>query len=216
MGFRITEVVRNLLIINVLFYFGTLMLMGEPALWEMNEGIYKRLMFAMHNPFLEGSGFQSFQIVTHMFMHSGADISHVFFNMFTLFMFGPILENKFGAKKFLFFYLASGIGALALYVGIAQFMSPGDPYILLGASGAVYGVLVAFMFYYPNVKLMLLIPPIPMKAKYLIGGLLAIDIFMGVLGSSYIASNTAHFAHIGGALTGFLIVWYWRRTGEIH
>ncbi len=214
MGIRITDVVKNLIIINVLFYLGTMFLMGEPQVWELNEGIYKRLLLAMHSPFLENSGFQPFQIVTHTFMHSGQDITHIFFNMFTLFMFGPILEEKWGAKKFLFFYLASGLGALGFYVLVSYFIDPSAAYLLLGASGAVYGVLIAFMFYYPNAQLMLLIPPIPMKAKYLIGGLLAIDIFMGVLGGSYIASNTAHFAHIGGAITGFLIVWYWRRTGQ--
>jgi len=206
-GLKLTEVVRNLIIINVLFYVGTLMLLDGPG---------ERLILAMNSPFAPESvnHFMSFQIVTHMFMHS-SEITHLFFNMFTLFIFGPILENKWGAKKFLIYYLVSGFGALALYMGVASFMGESQ-YILLGASGAINGILLAFMYYYPDVKLMLLFPPIPIKAKYLIGGLLALDVFMGVLGSNITSSNTAHFAHVGGALTGFLILMYWKRTKQLH
>lgn len=200
---RITEVVRNLIIINVLMFVATII---EPL------GRY-RDMLMMYNPFLGDGHFQSFQIVSHMFMH--ADLSHLFFNMFSLFMFGPILETRWGARRFLLFYLVSGLGAVGLFVLISQLVNPIAAYQLLGASGAVYGVLIGFMILYPNVQLMLLFPPIPMKAKYLIGGFLVLDIFLGVLNSgSYINSNTAHFAHVGGALAGFLMILFWRQRGE--
>lgn len=201
MGGRLTEVVKNLIIINVLVYFAT----------TVGPGYALRPALMMYNPFID-SNFQVWQVFTHMFMHDGRSIGHLFFNMFTLYMFGPILENKFGSLRFLFFYLLSGLGAMLVHVLVAYFLEPHTAYALLGASGAIYGVLIAFMLYYPNVQLMLLFPPIPMKAKYLIGGFLVLDLTMGVLGSG---TGVAHFAHVGGAIFGYLMVTYWRRTGEV-
>ena len=202
-GMRMTPVVQNLLIINVLMFFGT----SDGALaWLQNE-------LVLYSPFPNENGVSHFKIwqpLTHMFMHGG--FTHLFSNMFGLFMFGTILEDKWGSIRFLFFYLMCGFGALLLHVIIIHFfIDPYAAYKLLGASGAVYGVLIAFMLYFPNVELMLLFPPIPMKAKYLIGGFLVLDIFFGVMGSP---TGIAHFAHIGGALSGFLLVTYWKRTGE--
>lgn len=201
-----TPVVQNLLIINVLMFFATAE--GYFASWK-----WKLMLW---NPFLEGkvysdvgqTGFEVWQTISHMFMHG--NFTHLFSNMFGLFMFGTVLEDKWGSLRFLFFYLMCGFGSMLLHTFVVFYLQGSDVPIL-GASGAVYGVLIAFMLYFPNVELMLLFPPIPIKAKYLIGGFLVLDIFFGVMGSP---TGIAHFAHIGGALAGFLLVTYWRRTGE--
>lgn len=199
MGIRITEVIKNILIVNVLVFFATIM---EPL-------VNYRPYLMMWNPLTENSHFQFYQVFSHIFMH--ADFRHLFFNMLVLVMLGPAIESRLGGTKFLFFYMVSGLGAMLLHVGVSQIGMGGFP--MLGASGAINGVLIAFMMFYPNQQLMLIFPPIPIKAKYLIGGLLAIDVFMGALGSG--ASNVAHFAHIGGALAGFLLITIWRKKGEL-
>jgi len=149
-------------------------------------------------------------------MHGG--ISHLFFNMFAVFMFGPPLENLWGAKRFLFFYLFTGFGALLLHIFVkyvelesmgANPLSANIP--VLGASGAVFGLLVGFGMNFPNTKLMLLFPPIPIKAKYFVTGYAVIELFLG-LGS--FDTGIAHFAHLGGALFGLLLILYWRKYGS--
>ncbi len=201
---NVTVVVKNLLIINVLMYFGTVMFMGDPS----------RLMLAMFYPTSEY--FAPYQIITHMFMHGS--ISHLFFNMFAVYMFGPPLENLWGSKRFLFFYLFTGFGALFLhlFVKYIELNNMGaDPLSInipvLGASGAVFGLLVGFGMNFPNTKLMLLFPPIPMKAKYFVGGYAVLELFLG-LGN--IGGGIAHFAHVGGALFGLLLILYWRKYGS--
>jgi membrane associated rhomboid family serine protease len=198
MGIRLTEVIKNILIVNVLVFLATII---EPL-------VSYRPYLMMWNPFIGNGNFQFYQVFTHMFMH--ADFQHLFFNMLVLVMLGPAIESRLGGTKFLFFYIISGLGAMLLHVGVSQMGLGGFP--MLGASGAINGVLIAFMMFFPNQQLMLLFPPIPIKAKYLIGGLLAIDVLMGTLGSS---SNVAHFAHIGGALAGFLLITIWRKRGEL-
>ncbi|MGB0863580.1 MAG: rhomboid family intramembrane serine protease [Saprospiraceae bacterium] len=198
MGIRITEVIKNILIVNVLIFIATII---EPL-------VNYRPYLMMWNPLGDSDNFKFYQVFTHMFMH--ADFRHLFFNMLVLVMLGPAIESRLGGIKFLFFYIISGLGAMLLHVLASQLGAGGFP--MLGASGAINGVLVAFMMFYPNQRLMLLFPPIPIKAKYLIGGLLLIDVFMGTLGSG---SNVAHFAHIGGALAGFLLITIWRKQGEI-
>jgi membrane associated rhomboid family serine protease len=196
---RITDVVKNLIIINVIMYFGTLMLMGD-----------SRILLAMFPPGTEY--FNPYQIISHMFMH--ADLMHLFFNMFGLFMFGPPLESLWGTKKFLFFYLAAGFGALAIhlitgYLGIQEMGGP-----VLGASGALYGVLVGYGMNFPNAKLALIFFPVPVAAKYFIPGLLVLDLLGGFTGFSIFGQNIAHFAHVGGAIFGFLMIMYWRKFGS--
>ena len=198
MGIRLTEVIKNILIVNVLVFLATIM---EPL-------VSYRPYLMMWNPLAENDNFQFYQVFTHIFMH--ADFQHLFFNMLVLVMLGPAIESRLGGTKFLFFYMISGLGAMLLHVGVSQMGLGGFP--MLGASGAINGVLIAFMMFFPNQQLMLLFPPIPIKAKYLIGGLLTIDVLMGTLGSS---SNVAHFAHIGGALAGFLLITIWRKRGEL-
>lgn len=211
---RITDVVKHLLIINILMFFGTL-LMGEPS-WgasvnDMEWGRYQLAVFYPSSPF-----FQPYQVVTHMFMHG--DITHLFFNMFGLFMFGPPLEATMGPKRFLYFYLFTGFGALGLHLFVKyielNFLGA-DPMIMyipaLGASGAIFGLLAGFGALFPNQIIQLLFPPIPMKAKYFVLIYGGIELFMGFGG---VGSGVAHFAHVGGAVFGFLLILYWQRFGS--
>ena len=218
---RITDVVKHLLIINVLMYFGT-MFLGEPSNEIMNElvmlretdfslwGRYRLAMFSPASPY-----FQPYQIVTHMFMHGGT--LHLFFNMFALFMFGPPIEAMWGPRRFLFYYFLTGFGALLLhiivqYIELTYFGAPA--YLahipMLGASGAIFGLLLAYGMLFPNNIIQLIFPPIPIKAKYFVLILAGIDLFLGLGGFN---TGIAHFAHLGGALFGFLLIFYWRRFG---
>ena len=222
---RITDVVKNLLIINVIVFFGT---------QALPEGV--KSMGNMFFPLSEN--FRPYQIITNMFMH--ADFQHLLFNMMTLFFLGPLVEQALGAKRFLQLYFFSGLGAVILHMGIKWFEYQGiasglDPaeistvaneglsilnsgrnykgelgelnYILngsiLGASGAVYGVLIGFATLFPNMKLMLLFPPIPIKAKFLAVGLIALGLFSGVTGFQ---EGIAHWGHLGGAIVGFVMI----------
>ncbi|HPG11495.1 MAG TPA: rhomboid family intramembrane serine protease, partial [Chitinophagaceae bacterium] len=162
--------------------------------------------------------------------HSPQLLFHILFNMFALWMFGRVLENVWGGKRFLFFYLASGLGAAALHLGIQYFRAEqllhafdanditaiknniGAVAPALGASGAVMGVFAAFAYTFPNTELYLMFIPIPIKAKWAILGFVALDLFGGVARVS--GDNIAHFAHLGGAITGFLIVLYWNKRNR--
>ena len=198
---RITPVVKYLIIINTIMFVGTMPLGQE------------RLMFALFYP--ETEYFKPYQLVTHMFMHGG--VSHILFNMLSLFFLGPMLEQLWGPKRFLKYYFITGLGAAGLhllvkYIELHYLGDTSDLYVpVLGASGAIYGVFIAFAMYFPNTQLMLLFPPIPIKAKYLAMGLVAWDLFAGM---SNTATSIAHFAHIGGALIGFLLIKYWQMTGQ--
>ena len=243
---NITPTVKQLLIINVLFYIGS-MIVGDPA--------YKLL--SMY--FFESPNFHFWQLFTHMFMHAPLpNIMHIAFNMIAMVSFGSALEHFWGGKKFLFFYISCGLGAALLHtavnyysfqdtmnvlmangyqkaevmkllsegkidtrwqdlVSVSQFSSFTDSYIgtVVGASGAIYGLLTAFAFMFPNAELALMFIPVPIKAKYFVPGILAVDLFLGFRGSSLFGSGgtgIAHFAHVGGALTGFLIMWYWKKN----
>ena len=235
---NITETIKHLLIINVIFFVASLSLGDVMYDW-----------FALHYP--SNDNFQLWQPLTHMFMHG--DLGHIFFNMFGLYMFGTPIEQMWGRKKFIFFYLSTGFGAAALQLGlyyyqvshvsdlftsqgltvtqITNFFNTRDlPFsiveelgrekllsglsafngVMVGASGALYGVLVAFAFLFPNARLMLLFPPIPVKAKILVPILILGDLFFGF--TSYSIGPIAHFAHVGGAITGFIMLWYWKKS----
>lgn len=234
---RITDVVKNLIIINVIVFFGTMFLPPEIQEW-----------FRLYPPTSEQ--FKPVQLITHMFSHGGP--MHLFFNMFGLFMFGPPLESLWGPKKFLFFYLVAGFGAAAVHLGINYFeylqvmesmdpksvaevlanggdiMRSGQQYSntelarlnslinmpVVGASGALYGVLVGYGMNFPNAKLALIFFPVPIAAKYFIPGLLALDLLGGFTGFSIFGQNIAHFAHVGGAVFGFLMIIYWQKFGS--
>jgi membrane associated rhomboid family serine protease len=243
---NITPTVKQLLIINVLFYIGS-MTVGPPA--------YK--MLSMY--FFENPDFHFWQIFTHMFMHAAyPNIMHIVFNMFALYSFGSALEHFWGGKKFVFFYISCGVGAALLHTAVnyyyfenginilvengyqkveilktlsegqfntkwqelldpSDFQSFMDAYLgnVVGASGAIYGLLVAFAFMFPNAELALMFIPIPIKAKYFVPGILAIDLFLGFKGQSIFGAGStgiAHFAHVGGALTGYIMMWYWKKN----
>ena len=234
----ITETIKHLLIINVIFFVASV---------SLGDVVYD--LFALHYPF--SPKFQIWQPLTHMFMHG--DIGHIFFNMFGLYMFGTPIEQMWGRKKFIFFYLSTGFGAAAFQLllyyfqvnqvsnillaegltgsQIFEFFQTSDlsydmverigrekllsglstfNSVMVGASGALYGILVAFAFLFPNARLMLLFPPIPVKAKILVPVLILSDLFFGF--TSYSIGPIAHFAHVGGAITGLVMLWYWKKN----
>jgi membrane associated rhomboid family serine protease len=157
-----------------------------------------------------------------MFMHDNLpNFTHILFNMFALYSFGSALEQMWGGKKFLFFYISCGLGAALLhtfvnYLEIHYFIAEIlDIRPVVGASGAIYGLLVAFAFMFPTAALGIMFIPIPIKAKYFVPGVLFIDLFLGFKGQSIFGAGStgiAHFAHIGGALTGFIMMWYWKKN----
>ena len=192
---RITDVVKHLLAINVLVYLAATYFLGDSSVHIL--GLF----------FPTSEFFRGHQLVSHMFMHAG--IGHLFFNMLMLFFLGPYVERALGPKKFLLFYLVSGFGAMIAHFGMMVALnSVGLNIPVVGASGALYGVLIAFAYMYPDVKLMLLFPPIPIKAKFLVLILIALDLFGG-FGAYNL--GIAHFAHLGGALFGFLLMYYWKQ-----
>lgn len=195
-GFSVfPPVIKNLLIINVAVFFvqmlaSNLMVGGRPLGYLLN------IWFAL-NPLGEGYNFQIWQLITYQFMHGG--FAHIFFNMFILWMFGMEIENILGSKKFLYYYLICGISA-----GLAQlFIAPlfSIPAITIGASGAIFGVMIAFGMFFPD-RYIFLYFLIPIKAKYLIGFLFVLEIFW--IGDA--GSNVAHLAHLGGAVAGFIFI----------
>ncbi|MFT7072446.1 MAG: membrane associated rhomboid family serine protease [Patiriisocius sp.] len=239
---RITETVKVLIIINVIFYAGSL-LIGDVA--------YR--LFSLY--YFEHPNFQIWQPITHMFMHDQNSLMHILFNMFGLYMFGSPLEAQWGRNKFLFFYFSAGIGAALIHSAVAYFQVNSGMDVLMaagvspseitemfatgqyrssilnevpidtleglyrdfntpavGASGAIYGVLVAFGLMYPNMELMLIFLPIPIKAKYFIPALLIMDLFSGLTGFSVFGENIANWAHLGGALFGFIMAYYWKKN----
>ncbi len=193
----LTDVVKSLIIINVLMFFGTRMV-----------GPDIKYMLAVFYPASES--FQPFQLITHMFMHGNG--AHLFFNMYGLFMFGVPLERHFGPQRFLLYYLLTGFGALILYMLIMYIqinymdMPINIDIPMLGASGAIFGLLAGFGVIYANQTIRLIIPPIPMKAKYFVLIFGVLELYLAFSGRD---TGVAHFAHIGGAITGFLIMAQW-------
>ncbi len=229
-------IVKNIIIINVLVYAAQILLANQFDVTEklmmwpvMPEKLHELLVQAKY---LDSSmKFQPYQLATHMFAHAPPPtLFHILFNMFTLYMFGRVLENVWGPKRFLIFYLVSGLGAAALHLGIQYFRCEqllqafdsndiisvkerlGAVAPALGASGAIMGVMAAFAYLFPNTQLYIMFIPFPVKAKWAMLGLAAIDLFGGVARIS--GDNLAHFAHLGGALTGFLLVLFWNKTNR--
>lgn len=234
---QIPPVVKNLLIINVLFFVATIVLknVGIADLQDL-LGIY----------YADSELFRVWQLITYMFMH--VDFMHLFSNMFALFMFGGMLENRWGAKRFLNYYLITALGAVALQMGVqayevyqitgSAFNNPitelsragneirANIHIpnlaqtelntllgiyggsMMGASGAVFGILVAFGMLYPNTELMMLFFPVPIKAKYFVIGYVILELTSGV--AKLPGDSVAHYAHLGGALVGFILVKLWK------
>lgn len=194
-------IVKNIIILNILAWIAQLSLDAQyqitikGALWPINTPM-----------------FEPYQVFTTMFLHAPRIdmFFHILFNMFALFMFGRVLENVWGSKRFLFFYLACGIGASATHL-IMQYLM-GTFSFAIGASGAVMGVMVAFGYLFPNTQLMIVPIPVPVKAKWVVLGYVLLDLFGGF--GNIQGDSIAHFAHLGGALTGFLIVLIWNKTNR--
>ena len=151
------------------------------------------------------SPFAPWQILTYGFLHGG--VGHIFFNMFGLWMFGRDLERMMGAKRFLIYFLTCVVGAGLIQLIVAGIQG-GFPYPTVGASGGVFGILLAYGMTYPNRMIMLMIPPIPMKAKYFVLFYGLLELYLGVSGN---ATGVANFAHLGGMLFGFLLLMYWKK-----
>ncbi|MEY3850002.1 MAG: hypothetical protein RJA38_443 [Bacteroidota bacterium] len=230
MGTNLTPAVKNIIIINVLIFIACFVV---PGLEDNLTGYY----FASPN-------FRPWQIVTHMFMHSMSDFTHIFFNMYALYLFGTALENYWGTKKFIFYYMTCGIGAFFLHMGVSYFeiqkmmqtlsdkeiyqvmitgLEEGRSYKVqmvelysaintgvVGASGAVFGVLLGFGMLFPNTELMLLFPPIPLKAKYFVMIYGAIEFYLAMRQTA--GDNVAHYAHLGGMIFGYLLLKYWQKN----
>jgi membrane associated rhomboid family serine protease len=210
---RIPPVTRTILIINVIMFVATLV--NEPFMIKT---------FAMFYP--ASPLFRWWQPLTHMFMHGGW--WHILFNMYTLVMFGMVVERVLGTKKFLILYFVTGLGAVALHTGVewldirrlaasASMVAQSDVIDMLrtpmvGASGAVYGVLVAFAMLYPEARMTLIFPPVTLDAKWMVAIFIGIELITGITGTQV---GIAHFAHLGGALFGFLLILYWRKRGEL-
>lgn len=238
---NLPPVTRNIILINIVVYLISNLLLGG-KLYDLLSAYY---------PF--SPNFHSWQIITHMFMHApmgqGIGLTHILFNMFTLWSFGPVLEQYLREKRFLFLYFASGLGAFILfnlwnmyevnqvtqslvsqgvdisevfrksdmnYTGDMSIFKNPDALLLgqmlngkmLGASGAIFGVVAAFSTLFPNAKLVFLFIPFPIKAKYLFPFIIIVSLYLGFTGSM---GSIAHFAHIGGAVVGFLIALYYRK-----
>lgn len=205
MNIQLTDVVKNLLIINILFFVGTAFLPDSGRMLAL---------FYFKSPL-----FAPYQLATHFFMHAG--FGHLLFNMFGLVMFGPALEKALGEKKFLIFYFLCAFGATLLHTVIQTMeYTSGNMAVLgipvLGASGAIYGILTGFATKFPKVKLGLLFLPIMLPAYVFIGLLIGYDLISGISTFNSGTGGTAHFAHIGGAAVGFILAKFWGTHGNIQ
>ena len=189
--------VKNLLIINIIVFLGTELIGNK--MYELFA------LFPIGSPF-----FRWWQPVTHMFMHGG--FAHIFFNMWSLVVFGPMLERMWGSKKFLIFYFVCGLGA-ALCHELVLLNQPVMNIPTVGASGAIYGLLLGFGMLYPNYVLTLVFPPISLKAKWFVIIFAGIELLTGVLGTN---DGVAHFAHLGGMLFGLILILIWKKKGEMY
>ena len=209
-------VTKNLIIINVIVFLASL----------LNEN-FMIGTFALFYP--TSQYFHWWQVVTHMFMHGG--FWHIFFNMYTLLIFGCVVERIIGSKKFLLFYFICGLGAVALHLGVEylqmqsymQGAALGNATAIqdialikntptVGASGAIYGVLMGYAMLFPESRMTLLFPPVTLSAKWMVVIFAAIELFTGVTGLS---AGIAHFAHLGGMLIGWLMILSWRKRGVL-
>lgn len=237
---RIPLVTKNLLLLNVVFYIVTFIF--------STKGVHLIPILGAH--YVNSPLFEPYQIVTHFFMHDDQSIMHIFFNMFGLVMFGSLLEKIWGPKRFFIFYIASAIGAFALYNMIGAYdlwktkqalvqlgystvelndyllhnvsfnYNINDEALLnhyfiksitpmVGASGAIFGIMAAFAYLFPNTELMLMFIPVPIKAKYFVSGYFLIEVYLSF--QSIAGDSVAHLAHVGGAVVGFLLVLFWNK-----
>jgi len=232
----IPPVTKNLIIINVV-----MLAISWTAASIFNINLNH--VFGLYFP--KSELFRPYQVVTHMFMHGG--LTHLFFNMFALYMFGRVLESVWGPKRFFIYYMVTGLGAAATHMGVNalqyyrlltelssaqmdlilseghEVLMRGQNYVdtasgsinavlnipTVGASGAVFGILLAFGMLFPNTQLMLLFPPIPIRAKWLVIGYGALELYLAI---TQPGSSIAHAAHLGGMIFGYILIKYWRKT----
>src|SRR2546423_11305413 len=213
-------ITKNLIIINVLVYIAQSVLDNQYHLTE------KLMLYPVQD-----RNFAPYQIATHMFAHAPfPTVYHILFNMFALWMFGRILENIWGPRRFLLFYIVCGVGAAATHLAMQYFRWEEVQHLLnagnveaaqrayaglgpaLGESGAIMGIFAAFAYLFPNTELYILFIPIPIKAKWAVLGMAAIDLFGGLYNMN--GDNVAHFAHLGGAITGIILVLIWNKTNR--
>ena len=178
---------------------------GMSVLTYLNEPLMARL-FAL-NPITFIT--KPWQLVTYMFMHGG--FGHLFFNMYTLYIFGSVLERVWGTKKFLLFYFVTGVGAALVHI-VVQYLT-GSFALTVGASGAIYGILMGYAMLYPDSVLTLLFPPISLKAKWFVLIFAGIELLTGVSGTG---GGIAHFAHLGGLIFGLVLMLYWKKSGKLY
>lgn len=209
-------ITKNLLIINILCFAATFV--------AERYGINLSNLLGLH--FFKADNFNVLQLFTYMFMH--ASFSHIFFNMFALWMFGQILERVWGPKRFLLYYIVCGVGAglvqeVVQYVDYTMYTNEGiiipmsilNQMTTVGASGAVYGILLAFGMLFPNERMFIFPLPVPIKAKYFIGIFFVIELLQGFA----MNDSVAHFAHLGGMIFGFFLIMHWKRqrnNGRYH
>lgn len=261
MNRSLPPVVKNLLIINVVMFLASWLM----PIFLMRWGLNVRLEDLLGMHYFASEKFNLIQMLTYMFLHASfPNITHIFFNMFALFMFGPILEHVWGPRKFLIFYLVTGVGAgivqqLFWYIDMGGLFEAMDaavssgsaeslvPYygelskyfrfagnfgqiqsadilmmkkelqnalLTIGASGAVFGILLAFGWLFPEERLFLIFIPIPIKARYFVAGYAVLELFLGV--SSFKGDSVAHFAHLGGMLFGLILILYWKKKGKLY
>ncbi len=184
--------IKALLLWNAIVFLATINIFAGG--WTPLGDLLKPIMVLQ--PF--GDGFMPWQLVTYMFLH--ADLSHIFFNMIALWIFGQSLEQLWGTQRFVIYYFLTGIGA-----GLVHLIISGG--LAIGASGAVFGILLGFGMMFPNRYIILLFPPIPIKAKYFVGIYGIIELYSGVTRAD---SGVAHFAHLGGLLVGFILIKLWK------
>lgn len=207
---NLTPMVKKLLLINI----------GVHIIANLAPDDIIRQLFSLHNPILPGQAdiwnpnFKIWQVFTYMFLHSGSSMMHLFSNMFALFIFGPAIEAYMGSMKFLKYYIICGLGAALINMGIdyiAFFESSNHALALrflavksmLGASGAIFGILVAFAMLFPNIEMFLIFLPIPIKAKYFVAVYALFELVQGFSGAE---TGVAHWAHIGGLITGIVLL----------
>ena len=204
-NFRTPPIVKNLIIVNVLIYIATALLPSVNSFLAQYCQLY---WFTAVNK-LDQPLFHSWQFITYMFLHGS--FSHLFFNMFALWMFGRTLEQRLGPQRFMTYYIVCGVGAALIQMGVA-WLTGDASIVLIGASGAVMGLLLAFGVMYPNAQMLVFPIPFPIKAKWFVIGYAAIELFFGATGFDL---GVAHFAHVGGMLWGWLLLTYWKRRGKI-
>lgn len=238
---QMPPVTKNLIIINLIVWLAMFVLPSR-------IGMSLETLGGLH--YFKAADFNPIQFVTYMFMHSTESFAHIFFNMFTLWMFGMTLERTFGSARFLFYYMSCGIGAgliqeltwmltwentltpivansngmdfpearallqnPALQGQLSQVL---NMFITIGASGAIYGILLAFGMMYPNAPIFLFFVPVPIKAKWMVTGMIVIELLIGLSEARGASDGIAHFAHLGGMIFGFLIIYYWKKKGTFN